>query len=84
MASDRVGARVLVGLDGYAGRRWYPAVLIRATRTRAQVCWQGPTAHPIGGRGRWVMPGDVSWVPLGAVRDTAFLSVPGQEVRDGE
>ena len=86
MACDRVGARVLVGIDSYAGRTWYAATLLRATRTRAQVRWDGPTAHLDEGRGRWVFPGDVSWVPQGAVRDTAFLSVPAvdKEVRNGE
>ena len=64
MASDD---RVLVSVDGWAGREWYPARLVRVTATRAFVRWS-EVAH-IGGRGRWVKPGDESWVPRHAVRD---------------
>ena len=64
MASDGALPRVVVGVDSWAGRRWYAAHLLRRTATRAQVRWR-EEAHV--GRRR-VTPGDVTWVPLGSVR----------------
>ncbi len=61
-----IGCACYVGVDNWAGRTWYDAVIVAERPKRVKVRWI-ELAH-IGSWGQWILPGDETWVPRATVQ----------------
>lgn len=55
-------------LDGWAGRSDWPVVIVGETPKRYRITPDGDKPVKLGGRSRWLQPGQTALVPKHAVR----------------